>query len=121
MKFVLDFLIRVEGFQLTPFVDTEENLSEDGLADVSVHDSENSSVANDDENNANDAFINEVFNKMQMNRSRYIAGEDSEEFKKLFNEAKTLMDLNLNATSLVKDSRHFNYLCNLVREMAENL
>ena len=66
--------------------------------------------------------IEKVFNKLQTNRSLYIAGENCEEFLKLLNEAQTLMDLNLNTTSdLVQDSRQIKYLCNLVREMAENL
>ena len=66
--------------------------------------------------------IEKVFNKLQTNRSLYIAGENCEEFLKLLNEAQTLMDLHLNTTSdLVQDSRQIKYLCNLVREMAENL
>ena len=66
--------------------------------------------------------IEKVFNKLQTNRSLYIAGENCEEFLKLLNEAQTLMDLNLNTNSdLVQDSRQIKYLCNLVREMAENL
>ena len=66
--------------------------------------------------------IEKVFNKLQTNRSLYIAGENCEEFLKLLNEAQTLMDLNLNTTSdLVQNSRQIKYLCNLVREMAENL
>ena len=102
-------------------------------------DGESVCVASDDDDNANDVSVvdsgntlqkgdlmkqrmEKVFNELQMNRSHYIAGEDWEEFNKSLIEAGTLMDLNLKTKSdMDRDSRQINYLCNLVREMAENL